>query len=111
MPTQLYTPVWVGLPVTSWEKLRLAFQPLFCRVITGKGAASVQAQYLLIMSENQSGCRHGKTGHDGPTGVYTDLVSRGRKSRVLFKLGKRQAEALMTSVGFGVTRPRTCCFK
>ena len=49
----------------------------------------MQAQYLLIMSENQSGCRHGKTGHDGPTGVYTDLVSRGRKSRVLFKLGKR----------------------
>ena len=39
------------------------------------------------------------------------LVSRGRKSKLLFNSGKRKAEALMTSVGFGVTRPRTCCFR
>ena len=36
------------------------------------------------------------------------LISRGRKSMLLFKLGKWLAVALMTSVGFGVTRPRTC---
>ena len=31
------------------------------------------------------------------------LVSRGRNSKLLFKSGKRRAEALITSVGFGVT--------
>ena len=39
------------------------------------------------------------------------LVSHGKKSKLLFNSGKRNAEALMTSVGFGVTRPRTCCFR
>ena len=31
------------------------------------------------------------------------LISRGRKFVLLFKLGKREAVALMTSVGLGVT--------
>ena len=35
------------------------------------------------------------------------LVSRGRKSVLLFTSGKRKAEVLMTSVGFGVTKLRT----
>ena len=42
---------------------------------------------------------------------FYHLVSRGKKSKLLFRSGKRRAEALMTSVGFGVTRPRTCCFR
>ena len=50
-----------------------------------------------------------ESGHHVPPCFY--LVSRGKKSMVLFKSGKRMAEALMTSVGFGVTRPRTCCFR
>ena len=53
-------------------------------------------------------------GNHVPTGVSLScnhLVSCGRKSKLLFKLGKRRAEALMTSVGFGVTRLRTCCFR
>ena len=29
----------------------------------------MQAQYLLIMSENQSGCLHEKIGHDAHNGV------------------------------------------
>ena len=55
-----------------------------------------------------------KSGHHVPTGALLScchLFSRGRKSKFLFKSGKRRAEALMTSVGFGVTRPRTCCFR
>ena len=36
------------------------------------------------------------------------LVSHGRKSMLLFKSGKREAVALITSIGFGVTRPSTC---
>ena len=53
--------------------------------------------------------------HKSIVGVLGSLVwvnfSRGRKSKLLFKSGKRLAEALMTSVGFGVTRPRTCCIR
>ena len=64
----------------------------------------MQMQYLPIMGENQSGCfMHGKTGHDGVLWSLGDLISHGRKSMVLFKSGKRRADALMTSVGFGVT--------
>ena len=47
-----------------------------------------------------------QSSHGVPTGVSVNcyhLVSRGRKSKLLFKSGKRMAEALMTSVGFGVT--------
>ena len=36
-------------------------------------------------------------------GQCSEIVSRGRKSMLLFKLGKWLAVALMTSVGFGVT--------
>ena len=53
-------------------------------------------------------------GHDVFREVFVScyhLVSRGKKSKLLFNSGKRKAEALMTSVGFGVTRPRTCCFR
>ena len=52
-----------------------------------------------------------ESGHHVPTVNCFYLVSRGRKSKVLFKYGKRMAEALMTSVGFGVTRPRTWCIR
>ena len=76
----------------------------------------MQVQYLPIMSENQSGYLLGKIGHDAHTETLRkfslgDFFSLGRKSKFLFKSGKRRAEDLMTSVGFGVTRPRTCCFK
>ena len=36
-------------------------------------------------------------------GQCSEIVSRGRKSMLLFKSGKWLAVALMTSVGFGVT--------
>ena len=39
------------------------------------------------------------------------FVSHGRKSVLLFTSGKRKAQVLMTSVGFGVTWLRTCWYK
>ena len=68
----------------------------------------MQVQYLPIMSENQSGYLLGKIGYDAHTATLRkfslgDLFSLGRKSMVLFKSGKRRADDLMTSVGFGVT--------
>ena len=42
--------------------------------------------------------------------LSSHFVSRGRKSLLLFTSGKRKAEVLMTSVGLGVTRLRTCWY-
>ena len=43
--------------------------------------------------------------------IINFFVSRGRKSMLLFTSGERKAEVLMTSVGLGVTRLRTCWYR
>ena len=63
----------------------------------------------------------GENGPWGTTGLevwdsvrvsrYHLVLHGSKKSKLLFKSGKWRAEALMTSVGFGVTLPRTCCFR
>ena len=45
--------------------------------------------------------------HISQQNLSSYFVSRGRKSVLLFTSGKRKAEVLMTSVGFGVTKLRT----